>query len=638
MHRTPRPSAPVSAVARALALSLLGLHLPVDASAFSTQGHRWPDAETRPVGYMVDPVGSADAGAEETVDAVRSAFRTWSEVSCSALMLEEKTFAPAGGGRRNVIANDGDNRVFWAETEDDWPGDAETLALTYTFYTLGTDRRITDADIVVNGVSWTWTTDPSEAGPGRVDVETVILHEVGHFFGLDHSQDPAAVMYPSNNKVLQRMPAPDDVEGICALYPNGAPLPHAPERGRGSPVGAPCLDHSACASRLCVSDPAYEQSYCSSLCSRGVEGECPAGFPCTRAGNRAYCLKPEPVDELCDQCNLHEHCASGLCVRVPFRNGGAPFCTKPCDPTPGRTDQCPSGYQCEITQQQTTQIAVCVPVVGVCAPRGKGGHLEPCFGNGSCKPGHGCFEYWPGVTFCYALCDARAAGQSCGTERSVCTSVPGRTNTAACYEIARAGEPCLPEQCDGRSICAFDEAQGMDSALCYAVCPSGLSQACPANHECFEAGLAAPVCVPMEGFLGQGETCRSDAECESRICRVIGDLRLCTSNCTATEVDACGPGLVCVPPTGSTQGLCWPRNLAADEGSARDRVPTALPGYCACDVTSACDDDCSCDVECGNGCSDVGRAERSSLPTTSLAIVAALFIVLVGMRRRRCER
>jgi MYXO-CTERM domain-containing protein len=206
-------------------------------------------------------------------------------------------------------------------------------------------------------------------------------------------------------------------------------------------------------------------------------------------------------------------------------------------------------------------------------------------------------------------------------------------NTAFCAEVARAGEPCLPEQCDSRSICAFSEAEGMDAALCYGVCPNGLAEECPANHDCIDAGLAAPVCIPLAGFRSEGESCQDNAECESGICRVIGDARLCTSNCSTTEADACGPGLVCVPPTGSTQGLCWPRSLSDELRADQERAPTPLPDYCACDITSACDADCDCDPECSGGCRHAA-ATPASTPRWGVGL-AVLGAAGLWARRRR---
>ncbi len=607
-------------------LASFPLLAPTGAAAFSAPGHRWPDAASRPVPYMVDPAGSRQLGGEPVVAAVRRAFAAWEEVSCSLLSFSQQTFSPSSPEQRNIIQVDDANRVFFADDADAWPGDRGTLALTFTAYTLDENRVILDADIVFNGVHWRWTTSEAAAGQGSppaVDFETVMFHEVGHFLGLGHSEDPEAAMFAANNKPVMRRPARNDVEGVCALYSNGRPLPNAPGAGEGAPVGAPCLTHTNCSESICIDDGARNERYCSRECEPGRAGRCPSGFTCELAENgQGYCLKPEPVDELCDPCNLHEHCVTGLCVTVPNRNQNAPFCSRPCDPTPGQPAQCPAGFQCELTQQRTTQIAVCVPTQGICSPGGRGGHLQTCFGNGTCKPGHGCFSYWTDVNFCYALCDPRRAGESCGTERSVCRAVPGVANTAFCAEVARPGEPCAPEQCDDRSLCAFDPEQGLDSALCYAVCPRGLAEECPANFDCVNAGLAAPICMPLAGFKQLGESCRSDAECTSRLCRVIGDLRLCTNECVTTNPDACPTGLSCAAPSGSVQGLCWPRGVGRPD-APRDRTPAPVEGYCPCDRTTQCDRDCDCDPDCTGGCAHT-RTGREGPGLVFLILAAAL--------------
>jgi len=138
-----------------------------------------------------------------------------------------------------AIASDLNNRVFWAEARAEWPGDAATLALTFTFYRTE-DRVITDADIVVNGVDWVFTTIDAEVGkgtPAKVDLETVVLHEIGHFFGLNHSEDPRAAMYAGYNKPIQRAPASDDVHG-SVRFTRAAKTFQARPRAPWGPVSA----------------------------------------------------------------------------------------------------------------------------------------------------------------------------------------------------------------------------------------------------------------------------------------------------------------------------------------------------------------------------------------------------------------
>jgi hypothetical protein len=58
------------------------------------------------------------------------------------------------------------------------------------------------------------------AVPGAFDIQTVGLHELGHILGLQHSDVPGSVMFPSvSDNATNRVLTPDDLAGIRALYP-----------------------------------------------------------------------------------------------------------------------------------------------------------------------------------------------------------------------------------------------------------------------------------------------------------------------------------------------------------------------------------------------------------------------------------
>ncbi|MCB9655485.1 MAG: matrixin family metalloprotease [Deltaproteobacteria bacterium] len=620
----------------------------VDAVAFSAPGHRWfVDANT-PVTYALDPVGSDDVTDGSDLVAIRHAFATWEAVSCAYLTFQEESFvSPA------TIGNDGYHRIFWVEDEASWPGDAATLALTYTFYTLDANRRITDADIAVNGANWRFTTTDAQVGQGtppRVDLETVLFHEIGHFFGLDHSTDTTAAMYPSNNKLIQRTPATDDLQGICSLYGNGMSVPGTV--AGAATVGSPCDNGTDCADDICVADDLVERTYCSKQCVLGQSESCPSGYPCTFAGSYgALCLVPPPVDELCDMCTNETHCSGGLCVKIPGVNAERSFCSKPCDPTPGQASGCPTGFACATGSVGATVLSACVPTSGVCDPAGKGGFNEICYANETCKAGFACLPLPGGAAaFCYPLCEASAVGAACSTDRSVCLPAADRDNVNACFTIARAGEPCIPEECDSDSFCAYDETEGLDSAICYRKCDVSADQ-CRANEQCkaYE-GFTTRLCEPSVGFKYLGQSCVDSSECQSGLCSVYRSARLCTTPCATTNADACAAGLRCIPETGSTQGLCWPESFTDPNASEDSRTVSAdnSAAYCVCDATSRCDPDCDCDPECGAGCScravhtssgaelaagdDHGAS--SSMPSVGWALFAALASVATWRVRR----
>lgn len=108
---------------------------------------------------------------------------------------------------------DGKNDVAWLALRD-----PNTLGVTWS----GTSTD--EADMAMN-TNFNWATN----GVNHYDVETVFLHENGHVAGIGHSEDFAAIMYPSYqnvNRVLEQ----DDVDALTALYPgtststNNSPL------------------------------------------------------------------------------------------------------------------------------------------------------------------------------------------------------------------------------------------------------------------------------------------------------------------------------------------------------------------------------------------------------------------------------
>jgi hypothetical protein len=105
--------------------------------------------------------------------------------------------------------------------DDTWPHNdsANTLALTTVTY--GVDSaEIFDADIEVNSAMYQLTLeDPPPLN--TYNLQAILTHEAGHFFGLAHATDTGSIMY-AFYKARALDLTQDDIDGVCSVY---LPLP-----------------------------------------------------------------------------------------------------------------------------------------------------------------------------------------------------------------------------------------------------------------------------------------------------------------------------------------------------------------------------------------------------------------------------
>lgn len=249
----------------------------------------WPE---RTVRWTLDPdraFSSPSCDAEAVGAAAAAAFAAWSQATPpgAAAPCTDLQLVPGGASRSAVVGYDrgGANEnlvVFrrgfcgtrvpaqdpcWDDgtcgnaydcLEDGGPGDAYVIALTTVTYDAG-DGRILDADVEVadwdgEGTAlavpsphgWYLTCGDDlplcdrfgEAGCTGIDLRNTLTHEVGHVIGLAHvprtPENRGSTMYPeaTPGDVSKRDLAPDDVAGVCTVYPAGAPTPACAEAAR----------------------------------------------------------------------------------------------------------------------------------------------------------------------------------------------------------------------------------------------------------------------------------------------------------------------------------------------------------------------------------------------------------------------
>lgn len=128
--------------------------------------------------------------------ALRNCFLQWQSVPGTILKFEEGGILP---GQLDVNIGDNTNVVFWATTTTLVNNQMDDIrfATGVTFFSTFADNSIKEADIVMNDHDYEWFSDynnPPTFG-NAFFVESVALHEIGHFVGLDHSPFGAATMY-----------------------------------------------------------------------------------------------------------------------------------------------------------------------------------------------------------------------------------------------------------------------------------------------------------------------------------------------------------------------------------------------------------------------------------------------------------
>lgn len=173
--------------------------------------------------------GISYARAQDVADA---AFQEWISADCGNAFTPSIGVVPRGevycdllefnhSGKDSINAP-GPNANIVVFRDESWPyGDAsKTIALTTITFATKTGE-ILDADIEVNSAEIPLSTSDTLV---TSDLQSILTHEFGHFFGLAHTLDETATMnadYDRGDKSFRTLAA-DDIEGICDIYPGVA--------------------------------------------------------------------------------------------------------------------------------------------------------------------------------------------------------------------------------------------------------------------------------------------------------------------------------------------------------------------------------------------------------------------------------
>jgi hypothetical protein len=515
----------------ALALSLLAS----DVKAWSyldSSGPVW----CTPAEYSLRTPGSADLGVATTETELQRGMDDWTREDCSGLRTSYL-------GRTSVgtASFDGNSVVEWVESG--WSNSPIAIGVTTPQWSR---RCITQADMEMNGVNYTWIT-----GSGRgssVNAYSIILHEGGHYMGLGHSSVSSAAMYGSYSGGVDSITA-DDRAGICTLYPGSGvscetvPCPAGfecisgecePMTGDGT-LCSPCTDNAECGgpADLCIRFPDGLR-YCTTACTSSADcgenscfgtsaggGQC---APVDSSGN-AVCAGvmtgPECTDN--SDCDATERCDSmGDCVPRPVDLGDL-------------------GEACETGDECNSGECIATPAGSICT--------EACdwLDATSCAPGF--------------YCDGEALG-TCGSGRCL-------AGTAGAGGL---GDACgVDTECD--SLFCVDGSCGLPCI------PGGVAD-CPEGFSCLMGSLPLPSCGVCQRAGAVGDWCDRNEDCASLQCAERGDINFCTAFCSdATECpdsftcEDAGGASVCAPPAGYVPPMMMTGPMTRDRGGCGCRVP-----------------------------------------------------------------
>jgi hypothetical protein len=179
-----------------------------------------------PVRWFVTDRGAAGVSSSDLQAAAGRAFARWEAVPTASISFQFGSFTGSEPFDEDGVP------VLGFQNDPDM--DRVLGATAFLIDTL--TGSIVESDIFFNSL-FLWSVAPA-GDPFRFDLESIALHEIGHFLGLGHSALGETELAPSGDRrvtgsgavmfpiafgpgMLDRELQPDDIAGVSDLYPEG---------------------------------------------------------------------------------------------------------------------------------------------------------------------------------------------------------------------------------------------------------------------------------------------------------------------------------------------------------------------------------------------------------------------------------
>jgi len=172
---------------------------------------------------------NADIPSATALSIVQASATAWQDINTSFLTVNPVEYTGAPGQVAPALnANDGQNSMFFDTAGVNFAPGGTVIAFVRSTIDL-TDGHTLDADMVFNDRDFFCSTSspnltPPPGGQSSVDLQSVVTHEYGHYFGLDHTSVANATMIPFIiGDTRQRTLELDDQAGNSTIYPESSP-------------------------------------------------------------------------------------------------------------------------------------------------------------------------------------------------------------------------------------------------------------------------------------------------------------------------------------------------------------------------------------------------------------------------------